>query len=337
MISLTNARRLEKGMSSMGFVNPFVYSYSSQFVNDITYGNNTCTEADSASFFETSCGCCKFGYYASIGWDPVSGLGTLNYTQFLSVALSMGNGTTPTASPTQKQQSPTNNPTVSPTLGSTFLQVSQELTGFPLNFTDFLAKKSQYDAALSETIVNSTNKVLAQSSSPLITAGDIKNLNVTQYVGQTSTSRKLSSISLLLTYYISTSQNSASQLSTALTTAVTSNDFQTSLKYYAVVNNVPALAQVTADVPNTINLSPTLQPTSPPPTSQKSKLGLIIGITVGFAAGIVVAFFMYQYYKKSNPSKDLTRGILSEPDQDHRISIKAGDVSNPIYRINNDT
>ena len=38
-------------------------------------GNNKCTEAGSSNFFENSCGCCQFGYYASTGWDPVTGLG----------------------------------------------------------------------------------------------------------------------------------------------------------------------------------------------------------------------------------------------------------------------
>jgi tripeptidyl-peptidase-1 len=44
--------------------------------NDITKGNNWCTES----------GCCPgdgntnmFGYEAAKGWDPVTGLGTPNY------------------------------------------------------------------------------------------------------------------------------------------------------------------------------------------------------------------------------------------------------------------
>lgn len=40
---------------------------------DVNVGNNKCTEGS----------CCKYGYGASNGWDPVTGLGTPNYLQML--------------------------------------------------------------------------------------------------------------------------------------------------------------------------------------------------------------------------------------------------------------
>jgi tripeptidyl-peptidase-1 len=84
MISLANSRRLEQGGPTMGFINPFIYEYSHMFVNDIVVGNNTCLEAGSNNFFENTCDCCKYGYYASEGWDPVSSI-AISYLLLMSV------------------------------------------------------------------------------------------------------------------------------------------------------------------------------------------------------------------------------------------------------------
>ncbi len=62
----------------LGFLNPLLYSMFEQNpknFNDITVGDNICTEA----------GCqagCR-GYYCQIGWDPVTGLGSPNYSRML--------------------------------------------------------------------------------------------------------------------------------------------------------------------------------------------------------------------------------------------------------------
>ena len=89
-ISLVNAERLKRGMSTMGWINPFLYQYSSQFAYDITSGYNKCT----ALFREYSGGprintCCKEGFNATTGWDPVTGLGSVDYESFLAAALSV--------------------------------------------------------------------------------------------------------------------------------------------------------------------------------------------------------------------------------------------------------
>eukprot|EP01038_Epipyxis_sp_PR26KG_P012461 gene12461-16714_t len=76
MISLVNANRAAKGLPSLGWINPALYKYYSKFTNDITIGNNLCNNND----------CCDGqGYSASPGWDPVTGLGSISYTDFLSV------------------------------------------------------------------------------------------------------------------------------------------------------------------------------------------------------------------------------------------------------------
>ncbi|KZT33755.1 subtilisin-like protein [Sistotremastrum suecicum HHB10207 ss-3] len=61
IISLVNDARLSKGMSSLGFLNPLIYASPSAF-NDIISGHNP--------------GCGTPGFNASVGWDPVTGLGT---------------------------------------------------------------------------------------------------------------------------------------------------------------------------------------------------------------------------------------------------------------------
>lgn len=76
MVSLLNARRLAKGLPSLGFLNPLLYKHSGVF-NDITKGDNKCARAGDK--------CCG-GYKAGVGWDAATGLGSVNYAR-LSAAV----------------------------------------------------------------------------------------------------------------------------------------------------------------------------------------------------------------------------------------------------------
>ena len=63
----------------MGFLNPLLYaawtSTNGAAFNDITIGNNACTEQ----------GCfCKTGFQATSGWDASSGLGTPNLGKLMA-------------------------------------------------------------------------------------------------------------------------------------------------------------------------------------------------------------------------------------------------------------
>jgi tripeptidyl-peptidase I len=58
VISLLNDYLISKGKSSLGFLNPWIYSKASTCFNDITSGNNP--------------GCNTQGFSAVQGWDPVS-------------------------------------------------------------------------------------------------------------------------------------------------------------------------------------------------------------------------------------------------------------------------
>ena len=92
----------------MGFLNPFLYEFSSSFTTDITTGNNRCLE-------QSGCSCCSEGYYASSGWDPVSGLGVVDFQLFSAKALeSPYPSQKPTLSPTYPAGAPTSNPASTP-------------------------------------------------------------------------------------------------------------------------------------------------------------------------------------------------------------------------------
>jgi tripeptidyl-peptidase-1 len=69
-----NEERLAIGKSTVGFINPALYS-NPWVLNDITNGSNP------------NCG--TGGFSAVPGWDPVTGLGTPNYPRMLELFLSL--------------------------------------------------------------------------------------------------------------------------------------------------------------------------------------------------------------------------------------------------------
>ncbi|KAH9855352.1 peptidase S8/S53 domain-containing protein [Lenzites betulinus] len=79
VIALLNDKRLNAGQSSLGFLNPFLYSNGVAALNDITSGSNP--------------GCGTEGFPALTGWDAVTGLGTPDYNKLLAA---VGGGTTVT-------------------------------------------------------------------------------------------------------------------------------------------------------------------------------------------------------------------------------------------------
>lgn len=69
IFTLVNQKRLANGKSSLGFLNPTLYSNPSLFT-DITSGGNQ--------------GCGTAGFTAVSGWDPVTGLGTPDYNKLVA-------------------------------------------------------------------------------------------------------------------------------------------------------------------------------------------------------------------------------------------------------------
>ena len=104
-ISNVNSDRLKANKSSIGWLNPSLYLYSDLFTNDVISGNNLCVATGV---------CCPFGFYATKGWDPTTGLGSINYEKFHSKLLSLG-----------KTGNLTNYPTVSPTFFPTAAPVNK--------------------------------------------------------------------------------------------------------------------------------------------------------------------------------------------------------------------
>eukprot|EP00607_Mallomonas_marina_P011123 CAMPEP_0182424430 /NCGR_PEP_ID=MMETSP1167-20130531/10642_1 /TAXON_ID=2988 /ORGANISM="Mallomonas Sp, Strain CCMP3275" /LENGTH=350 /DNA_ID=CAMNT_0024604245 /DNA_START=1142 /DNA_END=2194 /DNA_ORIENTATION=+ len=79
MVSLVNAGRIADGKSPLGWLNPSIYKMNGSFATDVTSGNNKCTRSTML--------CCHHGFYASEGWDPVTGFGAVDYTKFCKAFL----------------------------------------------------------------------------------------------------------------------------------------------------------------------------------------------------------------------------------------------------------
>ncbi|KAH0829140.1 peptidase S8/S53 domain-containing protein [Lanmaoa asiatica] len=76
IFTMINDARLAASKSTIGFINPTIYSstFTGAF-NDITKGDNP--------------GCGTNGYNATVGWDPVTGLGTPNFPKLLAAWLAL--------------------------------------------------------------------------------------------------------------------------------------------------------------------------------------------------------------------------------------------------------
>ena len=111
MITLINSARLLAGKKPVGFINPTLYATSNLFAKDITSGKNNCAVGSSGPT------CCTQGFYAKPGWDPATGLGSVNFESLKRVFLNIGLAeapTSPTLSPLRLAQSSSLTPTKLP-------------------------------------------------------------------------------------------------------------------------------------------------------------------------------------------------------------------------------
>jgi len=71
--SLLNGLMMSMGKNALGFLNPLIYatSYYPTAFNDVVMGKNECGFA----------ACCKYGFEAEVGWDPVTGFGSPNFAE----------------------------------------------------------------------------------------------------------------------------------------------------------------------------------------------------------------------------------------------------------------
>lgn len=81
MISLLNAARAAQNKSSLGFLNPTLYATGQNsttgLFNDVTAGHTKCMSYGGDT--PSSAVCCNSGFYATTGWDPVTGWGSINF------------------------------------------------------------------------------------------------------------------------------------------------------------------------------------------------------------------------------------------------------------------
>jgi tripeptidyl-peptidase-1 len=86
IFSLLNSRLLKSGKPPLGFANPLLYTMAAEApgaFNDITQGNNAAGQTGMS---------CPAGFWAAKGWDPVTGLGTPNFSKIWEYLLSADSG-----------------------------------------------------------------------------------------------------------------------------------------------------------------------------------------------------------------------------------------------------
>lgn len=117
MVSIINSLRLSNGKSTLGWLNPTLYTYSNEFIKDITKGDNKCSAAGRV--------CCTQGFYAEQGWDPLTGLGSINFKKFKDFLLSIDN--LPKSFPSSKPSlvSPTLFPTMPPIINKGWVSIKE--------------------------------------------------------------------------------------------------------------------------------------------------------------------------------------------------------------------
>ncbi len=77
MVALLNEARIQKGMSPLGFLNPFLYQNADAFT-DVTIGTNAISRGGAPV---------PNGFNCTKGWDPATGLGTPIFSKLLDAAL----------------------------------------------------------------------------------------------------------------------------------------------------------------------------------------------------------------------------------------------------------
>jgi len=77
LVALLNDARMQHGKKQMGFLNPFLYQNADCFT-DVVLGTNAVGRGD---------GPIKYGFNATKGWDPATGLGTPIFSKLLAAAL----------------------------------------------------------------------------------------------------------------------------------------------------------------------------------------------------------------------------------------------------------
>ena len=107
MVALVNSARLAAGKPPLGWINSALYQLYEAFAIDIIDGANNCAAGALI--------CCGHGFGALPGWDPVTGLGSVNFAAFKAAFLALGGHTiAPTPAPSPVPGEPTASPSRAP-------------------------------------------------------------------------------------------------------------------------------------------------------------------------------------------------------------------------------
>ena len=84
MISLINDARLHANKTTVGFVNPALYALhrtdGPKVFRDIKEGSSKCPNPKMTG---AMVGCCKHGFRTGKGWDPLTGLGSVDFSELM--------------------------------------------------------------------------------------------------------------------------------------------------------------------------------------------------------------------------------------------------------------
>lgn len=92
VIALLNDARLAAGKPALGYLNPFLYALGYKGLNDITGGGSVGCNGVDGQDGETVPGggiVPWASWNATVGWDPVTGLGTPNFQKLKEIVLSI--------------------------------------------------------------------------------------------------------------------------------------------------------------------------------------------------------------------------------------------------------
>lgn len=303
-----NAARMAIGKGSLGWVNPALYVHAASFVNDIVTGNNTCS---------ATAPCCPHGFHATEGWDPATGLGTINYGKMEATFLALGavvNKATGTPTPSPSTIKPTMEPTArtpKPSRGKPTRRPTANPAACPNRRPTYRpsatnAKTASNDGC-EETTATAPSTIRATLTLAGIAVQQTRDADFTKSVVDTvisvlgvpdasvrditttSSGRRLLS-SVTLSYTVSVAKNmTPEQLIASLQTSVSSGEFLTTLsrKSGLTIDEVTNL--------QTVDLSRT-EPAAPAPGTADSSSSTVASVASGCAGGLllgIMASFLY--------------------------------------------
>jgi hypothetical protein len=138
-----NAARIAASLPPLGWINPAMYQLGSSFVKDITAGNNKCCAQTVANQKPV---CCTQGFQAGTGWDPVTGLGSVNFANFKAALLGIGQN--PTAAPSPYPTvAPNWDPTANLFPASTVIITDTSSYGYEILYSDLACTVPMYGEA----------------------------------------------------------------------------------------------------------------------------------------------------------------------------------------------